>query len=42
MHTIVQKFGMSPFFRKKNIFIQKDTELIKSDICNVTKDFYFK
>ncbi len=42
MHTIVQTFGISLFFRKKYIFIEKDTELIKSYICDVTKYFYFK
>ncbi len=42
MHTIVQTFVISLFFRKKYIFIEKYTELIKSDICDVTKYFYFE
>ncbi len=46
MYTSVQKFGVSNFFLKEMLFIQKRCiQLIKSESKgnnNVTKDFYFK
>lgn len=46
MNTTNQKFGvMTIIFLFKTFILQGCTESIKSDIkdiCNVTKDFYFK